>query len=78
MSIKHRYIINTSLSKAYSLGELSFKTNTLYTRFSHDELKQLPETAQEVIRRDLLPTDVLLLDTLTQGRDRALYEVVEL
>nr|PMH68766.1 hypothetical protein BCU61_16895 [Vibrio splendidus]PMJ31764.1 hypothetical protein BCU26_02215 [Vibrio splendidus] len=78
MSTKNRYIINTSLSKAYSLGELSFKTNTLYTRFNHDELKQLPEKAQEIIRRDLLPTDVLLLDTLIHGRDRALYEVIEL
>ncbi|EMC8460728.1 hypothetical protein K6754_23825 [Vibrio alginolyticus] len=78
MSIKHRYIINQTNNKAYSLGGLSFKTNTVFTRFSHDELSQLPEQVQACIKKDLLPTDILLLDTLTLGRERALYEVVEL
>lgn len=78
MSIKHRYIINLSNNKAYALGELCFKSNTLYTRFKHDELEQLPEQAQQTIKHDLQSTDVLVVDTLPHGRQRALYEVIEL
>ncbi|MEZ8168149.1 hypothetical protein A152_0012595 [Vibrio tasmaniensis 1F-187] len=78
MSFKNRYIINMQSHKAYKLNDIPFKSNALYTRFSHSELNQLPEHAYKLITNDLQPSDVLLVDTLTNPSERALYEVIEL
>ncbi|TKG33813.1 hypothetical protein FCV85_08090 [Vibrio sp. F13] len=74
----NRYIINKQSHKAYKLNGINFKSNTLYTRFEHTALSQLPEHAYKLITTDLQPTDVLILETITKGSELALYEVIEL
>ncbi|ELC9716788.1 hypothetical protein QX995_002164 [Vibrio vulnificus] len=75
---KHRYIINAGALKAYALGDIDFKSNTLYTTFKHDELKQLPEHAYKLIASDLRATDILRVETLPDARERVYYEIINL
>ncbi|MEZ8966371.1 hypothetical protein AB6E53_06725 [Vibrio breoganii] len=76
--MSNRYIINKQSHKAYKLNDINFKSNTLYSRFEHSALSQLPEHAYSTVADDLQPTDVLIFETITDGRELALYEVIEL
>ncbi|OEE60123.1 hypothetical protein [Vibrio splendidus] len=76
--LSNRYIVNKQSHKAYKLNDIPFKSNTLYTRFEHSALSQLPEHAYKLVTADLQLTDVLILDTITKGCELALYEVIEL
>lgn len=78
MSIKHRYIINEQALKAYALGDIEFKSNTLYTTFKHSELSQLPDHARAIIESDLSAQDYLRVETLPDARERALYTIINL
>ena len=78
MCLKNRYIINEQALKAYALGDIEFKSNTLYTTFKHSELKQLPEHAYQLISSDLQATDVLRVETLPDAKERVYYEIINL
>lgn len=78
MCLKNRYIINEQALKAYALGDIEFKSNTLYTTFKHSELKQLPDHVRAIIESDLSAQDYLRVETLPDARERALYSIVSL
>ncbi|WP_404764517.1 hypothetical protein [Vibrio alginolyticus] len=78
MCFKNRYIINEQALKAYALGDIEFKSNTLYTTFKHSELKQLPDHVRAIIESDLSTQDYLRVETLPDARERALYSIVSL
>ncbi|HCG8161030.1 hypothetical protein [Vibrio vulnificus] len=78
MCLKNRYIINEQALKAYALGDIEFKSNTLYTTFKHSELKQLPDHVRAIIESDLSTQDYLRVETLPDARERALYSIVSL
>ncbi|GAB7224769.1 hypothetical protein VoSk93_39880 [Vibrio owensii] len=75
---KHRYIVNEQALKAYALGNIEFKSNTLYTTFKHEELKHLPEHAYQLVSSDLRATDILRVETLPDARERVYYEIINL
>ncbi|HCG9752629.1 TPA: hypothetical protein NKQ52_005062 [Vibrio parahaemolyticus] len=70
-----KLIVNKQALKAYDLGDIEFKTTSLWSRFSHSDLDRLPEHVLDLIKADLRDTDILTYEALT-AQERAFYEVV--
>ncbi|MCU8257240.1 hypothetical protein M2G94_04560 [Vibrio vulnificus] len=72
-----KVIVNEQALKAYVLPIGTVFNSGLYTTFRHDQLGQLDDSQQAVIKADLKPTDTLSINEL-KAISTTYYEVTQL